>query len=68
MNYVISFKSTVQVTEDHWVRRKRTLVAPDSMTLAEIHAWYKEQDREDSEHLREPLTITEGETAPEREG
>ena len=65
MKFVIGFQTTVQVTEDHWVRRKRTLLADENTTLRTVFEWYRKQDAVKEDRLYEPLTITEVEEAPD---
>jgi len=62
MKYVISFQQTVQVTEDHWTRRKRTLLVDEDTTIGQIQGWYKREENLTDNHLHEPLTITEAST------
>jgi len=64
MKFVISYQTTVQVTEDHWARRKRTLLADENTTLRTVFEWYRKQDAVKEDRLYEPLTITEAEEAP----
>jgi uncharacterized protein (DUF952 family) len=59
MKYVITFTQTWQVTEDHWTRRKKTLLADDSTTLGQIRAWQAKEENLKEDHIYEPLTITE---------
>ena len=65
MKYIITFTQTVQVTEDHWARRKRTMLADDNTTLGQIRAWQAKEEGLKEDHIYEPLTITEAcEEAP----